>query len=101
MVGFLTYGNKKFHHLDDKMRRLLEPLYHTMKELIPFVDADAAAFNDYMVSALSTDSPSPSVRAYSKEFFQLNYLSSPFNSSLPLPFPSFDSFLPYFFPSES
>jgi len=49
MVGFLTYGNKKFRHLDAQMRKLLEPLYRTMKELIPFVDADAAAFNDYMV----------------------------------------------------
>ena len=49
MVGFLTYGNKKFHHLDAQMRKLLEPLYRTMKELISFVDADAAAFNDYMV----------------------------------------------------
>lgn len=48
MVGFLTYGNKKFHHLDAQMRKLLEPLYRTMKELISFVDADAAAFNDYM-----------------------------------------------------
>jgi len=49
MVGFLTYGNKKFHHLDAKMRTLLEPLYKTMKQLIPFVDDDAAAFNSYMV----------------------------------------------------
>ena len=49
MVGFLTYGNKKFSHLDTQMRRLLEPLYKTMKELLPFVDADAAAFNDFMV----------------------------------------------------
>jgi len=49
MVGFLTFGNKKFHHLDSQLRKLLEPLYRTMKELIPFVDADAAAFNDYMV----------------------------------------------------
>jgi glutamate formiminotransferase/formiminotetrahydrofolate cyclodeaminase len=48
MVGFLTYGNKKFHHLDGQMRRLLEPLYRTMKELMPFVDADAMAFSDYM-----------------------------------------------------
>jgi len=48
MVGFLTYGNKKFAHLDTKMRLLLEPLYRTMKELVPFIDADAIAFNDYM-----------------------------------------------------
>jgi len=54
MVGFLTYGNKKFHHLDAQMRSLLEPLYRTMKQLIPFIDADAAAFNDYMVRPLSS-----------------------------------------------
>jgi len=50
MVGFLTYGNKKFQHLDVTMRRVLAPLYKTMKELMVFVDADAAAFNDYMVN---------------------------------------------------
>lgn len=49
MVGFLTYGNKKFHHLDGQMRQLLAPLYKTMKDLMVFIDADAAAFNDYMV----------------------------------------------------
>ena len=49
MTGFLTYGNKKFVHLDDSMRKLLPPLYATMKELLPYVDHDAAAFNDYMV----------------------------------------------------
>ena len=49
MVGFLTFGNKKFAALDKKMRELLPPLYHTMKSLMPSVDADAAAFNDYMV----------------------------------------------------
>lgn len=52
MVGFLTYGNKKFHHLDKQMRKLLAPLYKTMKDLMVFIDADAAAFNDYMVSSL-------------------------------------------------
>jgi len=50
MAGFLTFGNKKFHHLDTQMRRLLEPLYKTMKDLMPFIDADAAAFNDFIVS---------------------------------------------------
>ena len=52
MVGFLTYGNKKYHHLDGKMRKLLEPLYKTMKDLMQYIDADAAAFNDYMVCIL-------------------------------------------------
>lgn len=52
MVGFLTYGNRKFHHLDTKMRELISPLYKAMKDLLPFVDADAAAFSEYMVSAV-------------------------------------------------
>lgn len=50
MVGFLTYGNKKFYDLDPKMRKTIPPLYKTMKDLIPFIDADAAAFSEYMVS---------------------------------------------------
>ena len=54
MVGFLTYGNKKFHHLDGQIRKLLPPFYQTMKDLMPLVDADAAAFNEYMVGADGT-----------------------------------------------
>ena len=50
MVGFMTYGNRKFYDLDTKMRGLIPPLYKAMKDLIPFVDADAAAFSEYMVS---------------------------------------------------
>ncbi|PVD30698.1 hypothetical protein C0Q70_09972 [Pomacea canaliculata] len=50
MVGFLTYGNRKFHHLDTKMRELIAPLYKAMKDLLPFVDADAAAFSEYMLA---------------------------------------------------
>ena len=54
MTGFLTYGNKKFAHLDNDLRKLLPPLYSSMKELLPYVDHDAAAFNDYMVSSSLT-----------------------------------------------
>ena len=50
MVGFLTYGNKKFYEYDSQMRKLIPPLYKAMKDLVPFVDADAAAFSEYMVS---------------------------------------------------
>ena len=49
MAGFLTYGNKKFAPLDSKMREVLPSLYTAMKDLVPFVDHDAAAFSDYMV----------------------------------------------------
>lgn len=50
MVGFLTYGNRKFFELDSKMRELIPPLYKAMKDLMQFVDADAAAYSEYMVS---------------------------------------------------
>lgn len=50
MTGFLTYGNRKFEAVDAEMRRLLPPLYRAMKELMPFVDADASAFSDYMAA---------------------------------------------------
>ena len=49
MVGFMTYGNRKFYELDSKMRELIPSLYKAMKDLLPFVDADAAAFSEYMV----------------------------------------------------
>lgn len=50
MVGFLTYGNKKFYELDSKMRELIPPLYKAMKDLMQFVDADAAAYSEYMLA---------------------------------------------------
>ena len=50
MVGFLTYGNKKFQHLDDQIRKILPTLYNGMKDIMMFVDRDAAAYTNYMVS---------------------------------------------------
>lgn len=50
MVGWMTYGNKKFAHLDNAMRKLIGPLHFKMKELIPLIDADTNAFNDYMTA---------------------------------------------------
>lgn len=50
MVGWMTYGNKKFEHLDAVMRKLIGPLHFKMKELIPLIDADTNAFNDYMTA---------------------------------------------------
>ncbi|XP_048754244.1 formimidoyltransferase-cyclodeaminase-like isoform X3 [Ostrea edulis] len=51
MVGFLTYGNRKFFELDSKMRELIPPLYKAMKDLMQFVDADAAAYSEYMLAS--------------------------------------------------
>jgi glutamate formiminotransferase/formiminotetrahydrofolate cyclodeaminase len=50
MVGWMTFGNKKFEHLDSTMRKLIGPLHYKMKELIPLIDADTNAFNDYMTA---------------------------------------------------
>lgn len=50
MVGFLSYGNKKFAPLDSNMRSLIPPLYKGMKDLVPFIDADAAAFSEFMLA---------------------------------------------------
>ncbi len=50
MMGWMSYGTKKFEHLDAKMRELIAPLYENMKKLIPMIDADTNAFNDYMTA---------------------------------------------------
>jgi len=48
MVAHLTYGWKKFDHLDDQLRATIPPLYHITEKLVPMIDADTDAFNDYM-----------------------------------------------------
>jgi glutamate formiminotransferase/formiminotetrahydrofolate cyclodeaminase len=50
MMGWMSYGSKKFEHLDSKMRQFIPPLHFAMKELISMIDADTNAFNDYMVA---------------------------------------------------
>ena len=49
MVGWLTYGNKKFEALDSQMRKLIPPLRQAMLDFIPMVDADTDAFSGFMV----------------------------------------------------
>jgi glutamate formiminotransferase / formiminotetrahydrofolate cyclodeaminase len=48
MVGWMTYGKRKWEDLDSTMRGLIPPLHNAMTELIPMIDADTNAFNDYM-----------------------------------------------------
>jgi glutamate formiminotransferase/formiminotetrahydrofolate cyclodeaminase len=50
MTGWMTYGKRKFEHLDSKMRLLIPPLLNKMQELIPLIDADTNAFGDYMAA---------------------------------------------------
>ena len=49
MVGWLSYGNKKFEALDAQMRNLIPPLRQAMLDFIPMVDADTSAFSAFMV----------------------------------------------------
>lgn len=48
MVGKLTYGVRKFEDLDAHMRRIIPPLHELTRQLIPMIDADTEAFNDFM-----------------------------------------------------
>ncbi|XP_068222802.1 formimidoyltransferase-cyclodeaminase-like [Palaemon carinicauda] len=50
MVGQLTYGKRQWEHLDSTMRRLIPPLHNTAMSLIPAIDADTDAFNNFMAA---------------------------------------------------
>ena len=50
MMGWMSYGTKKFESIDSKMRKFIPPLHTKMKELISMIDADTNAFNDYMIA---------------------------------------------------
>eukprot|EP00092_Neocalanus_flemingeri_P021794 GFUD01023643.1.p1 GENE.GFUD01023643.1~~GFUD01023643.1.p1 ORF type:complete len:540 (-),score=166.13 GFUD01023643.1:93-1712(-) len=50
MVGKLTYGKKQWESLDKRMRCIIPPLHAAMLDILPMVDADTEAFNDYMVA---------------------------------------------------
>ncbi len=48
MVGQLTYGVRKFESVDKEMRAAIPVLHNTTQKLIPLIDADTNAFNDYV-----------------------------------------------------
>ncbi|HSO21183.1 MAG TPA: glutamate formimidoyltransferase, partial [Desulfosarcina sp.] len=48
MVGKLTYGVRKFEAVDARMRAAIPPLHDAVSRLIPMIDADTTAFNDFM-----------------------------------------------------
>lgn len=50
MVGWLTYGKRRFEEKDALMRRLIPPLHEAEQRLIPLIDADASAFDAYMAA---------------------------------------------------
>jgi glutamate formiminotransferase/formiminotetrahydrofolate cyclodeaminase len=50
MMGWMTYGRRKFEAQDPVMRENLPPLDSAMKSLISMIDADTNAFTDYMAA---------------------------------------------------
>jgi len=48
MVAKLTYGVRKFEAVDAEMRRIIPPLHQLTHELIPMIDADTNAFNEFV-----------------------------------------------------
>lgn len=50
MVAKLTYGVRKFESVDGEMRKIIPPLHSAVQMLIPMIDADTNAFNDYLVA---------------------------------------------------
>ncbi|MCB2148524.1 MAG: glutamate formimidoyltransferase [Deltaproteobacteria bacterium] len=48
MVGKLTYGVRKFESVDAQMRKNIPPLHDASARLVPMIDADTTAFNDFM-----------------------------------------------------
>jgi glutamate formiminotransferase/formiminotetrahydrofolate cyclodeaminase len=51
MVGWMTYGKRKFEDKDAIMRRVLPPLDRAMRDLIPMIDEDTRAFNETLAAA--------------------------------------------------
>jgi glutamate formiminotransferase/formiminotetrahydrofolate cyclodeaminase len=49
MVAKLTFGVRKFEDLDSRMRAIIPTLHETATALIPMIDADTNAFNEYMI----------------------------------------------------
>lgn len=62
MVSWLTYGRRKYEHLDAEVREVIPVLEEIRKSLIAMVDADTEAFNDY-VSAMGMPKSTPEERA--------------------------------------
>lgn len=48
MAAKLTFGVRTYEHLDQTMRGIIPPLHQGSRELIPMIDRDAGAFEDYM-----------------------------------------------------
>lgn len=48
MVGLLSYGKRQYESCDATMRKIIPSLHETMNILLPCIDKDTEAFNEYM-----------------------------------------------------
>lgn len=48
MVAKLTHGVRKFDAVQPQMKEIIPTLHKLTRQLIPLIDADTSAFNDYM-----------------------------------------------------
>ncbi|OEU50396.1 MAG: glutamate formiminotransferase [Desulfobulbaceae bacterium S5133MH15] len=48
MVAKLTHGVRKFESVQPQMEKIIPVLHTVTQQLIPMIDADTSAFNDYM-----------------------------------------------------
>lgn len=69
MVAKLTLGVRKFEDVDAKMRALVPPLHEAANALIPMIDADTNAFNDY-VAALGLPQGTDEEKVHKEEQLQ-------------------------------
>ena len=47
MVGWMTYGYKKFESIDTIMRQAIPPLNDATQRLLPLIDMDSEAYRSY------------------------------------------------------
>jgi glutamate formiminotransferase/formiminotetrahydrofolate cyclodeaminase len=69
MVAKLTLGVRKFEAVDSKMREIIPAMHDASNALIPMIDADTEAFNDY-VKALSLPKKTKEEKQYRLEKMQ-------------------------------
>jgi len=48
MVGWMTYGYKKFESVDAVMRKAIPPLNDATQKLLPLIDMDSEAYTSYV-----------------------------------------------------
>jgi glutamate formiminotransferase/formiminotetrahydrofolate cyclodeaminase len=63
MVAKLTYGVRKFEKVQPHMQKAIPVLHGLTQQLIPMIDADTSAFNDYMEGVRMPQSTNEEKRA--------------------------------------